>query len=109
MNWLKSLPIWITFGAVLTAIILVLNGRKTSRLLSRAKSAEVRADILLNSEIESNIRKGKRLADKAVADKQRAKAAKQQTKTRLQQLGNADATIDSAMSGFNSRVRRRSR
>ena len=105
-TWLKSLPWIVTLGAIGAAILFVMNGRKASKLLARAKTAEDQADILINSNISKQIDKGHKLTEKANVHKDNALKAKERMHDRLEQLGNADENISTVASRFNSgRVR----
>ena len=106
ITWLKSLPWMVTIGAIIGAILFVMNGRKASRLLDRAKSAEDQAETLINSNISKDIQRGHDLTEKANVHKDNALKAKERMHDRLEQLGNADENIATVSSRFNhGRVR----
>ena len=92
----------VTLGAIIGAILFVMNGRKASKLLDRAKTAEDQADVLINSNISKEIERGHKLTEKANVYKDKSVRANKKTQDYLKLIGGADETIDDVASRFNS-------
>lgn len=106
-QWLKSLPWLVTLGMLAAAIFMVLNGRKIDRLQKRAEKKNIAGIDLKNTEISTQINKGKQLVESAHKDKTRADEIRVKLEDNLKVLGERSETIDDIADRFNSkRVRR---
>jgi len=99
---------WKTLSMIIVGVLLILAGRRATKLHERAKAKDEIATDLLNSGISKELEKGKRLVDAADKDKDRAVAARKEMEQHLESLGQNDESIDDIATRFNSRrVRRR--
>jgi len=94
---------WKTVVMVFLGVLMILAGRKATKLHERAKAKDEAATELLNSGISKQLQKGKALIDSADKDKDKAVAAKKAMKEHLEVLGQNDESIDDIATRFNSR------
>lgn len=102
---IKSIGWLAAAGAVLTAILMVLAGAKSTRLERRAKKAEHKAEVIVQDHTKKNLEKAAKLQAGAAADKAKAAALKEKSKARLEKLGDHDETLADLADNFNKRVR----
>ena len=102
IGWIKTLIL------VGSAILLALAAGRASSKHASARKKDDRAEQLLNSGISKEIHKGKKLADAANMDKDKAVVALKQMHDQLDKMGEANEDMDSIADGFNSRRLRKS-
>ncbi len=104
---LKALPWLVTLGAIIAAVLIAMAGGKIRRLEKRAAKRTDKSVDGLNSNISSEIHKGKVLAESASRDLDRVADIKKLRKKRVEAQGDKDEDIDDIMHRFNSkRVRK---
>ncbi len=104
---LKALPWLVTAGMVLTAIVLALQSGKVIRLQKRAKKKDKHAISLKNTGVSTYIHKGKKLAESAQLDKDKAVKVHERMEKNLVAMGERSESIDDIANRFNSkRVRK---
>lgn len=107
-TWLKSQKLFVTIGLVLAAVSLALAGARSIKRSTTASRKESKAVDLMNRAIGTDLKRAGRLVKSAAKDKQKAAAAKEKMKVKLDEIANSNADIDSIANAFNSsdRVRR---
>ncbi len=90
-------------GLIIGAILMVLVCMKVGKYKRRAVKAENMAQQLLADGSTKNIEKAKKLNQQAKASNAKAKQAAKTTQAKLDQIGNQDADIATAVSGWNKR------
>ena len=101
--WIKSLS-WVAIaGAIVTAVLMVLGGAKSTRLKKRADHAEKVAENLIQDKTKKNIDKAAKLTAKAERDKTKAAAITKAAEKRLEELGAKDETMADVADRFNKR------
>ncbi len=103
----KALPWIATAGMVLVAIVLALQSGKVIRLQKRAEKKDERAIDKKNSGISTYILQGRKLAESAQLDKDKAVKVHERMEDNLALMGKNSETIDDIADRFNSkRVRK---
>lgn len=102
-KWIKGLG-WVTaLGLIFGAILLALQSLRSQKARTASKRKEDMATDMLNSDISSQIAKGKKLMEAANKDKDRAVVARQAMEEQLAKLGDANEDLDAIADRFNSR------
>lgn len=93
---------------VAVAIILALQSGKVTRLQNRAKKKDERAIDKKNSGISTYIHQGKKLAESAQRDKDKAVEVHERMEDNLASMGKNSESIDDIANRFNSKRVRKS-
>ena len=94
---------WGTIVAVVIGVLMVVAGRKATKMHARAEAKDEVATNLLNSGISTELARGKKMVESANKDKDKAVIANLKMKARLETLGEVDENIDDVADRFNSR------
>lgn len=105
---IKSAGWFITLTTIVIAVAMALAGAKSTKRKKRAARNKARATDLMNSQVSSEIAKGKKLRESADLDLDVAVAADKKMAERLQQWSEHDADLDAIADRFNSRRLRKS-
>lgn len=103
LDWIKSLSWIVIAGAIGTAILLVLNAVRASRLEDRANAGEQREAELLNSGITGNLVKASALQKEIAQVKDKAAVLRAKAETQLEKLSESDNTMADIADRFNKR------
>jgi uncharacterized protein YoxC len=99
----KSLPVISTIVLVLSAVVFAMAGVKISRLEKRAEKKTQKSVDKLNSGVSTYIHQGKKLAESANKDLDKAVEIKKLNEKRLEALGEQNDSLDDIAHRFNSK------
>jgi hypothetical protein len=104
LSWLKSLSIWAIIGAIVTAIIMVLNARRAGALEATTVHQEGKVFDLQNG-TGADILEAKKLQEKIAANKVKAQVLREKSELAMETVANVSETISDIAVRFN-RVRK---